>query len=318
MEHVMSELQISDRLQIEALLKAGRKPAFIAKQLSRNRSTISREISRNTSADGIYCHDFAQKTRNKRRFDAKESILTEDNWTTVRVFIQQKWSPEQISGWLKKNPSYGFYVSDQWIYEYINQDRNNGGSLYMHLRRAGKPYKKGGNKVYRGKIKDRVDITNRPEIINKRLRIGDWEVDSVIGRMHQSSIVTIVERVSRYTAIIKVSSKEADIVAKAIIQRMISDQAPLFSITGDNGTEFTNHKNISESLGIDFYFTHPYSSWEKGTNENTNGLIRQYFPKGTDFNNISAAMLKEVEIALNSRPRKCLEYKTPTEVIKSV
>ena len=120
MEHVMSELQISERLQIETLLKAGHKPAFIAKQLGRNRSTISREISRNISENGVYCHNFAQKTRNQRRFDAKESILTEDNWTTVRVFIQQKWSPEQISGWLKRNPSYGFYVSDQWIYEYIH------------------------------------------------------------------------------------------------------------------------------------------------------------------------------------------------------
>lgn len=314
----MSELQVTERLQIETLLKTGLKPAGIAKELGRNRSTISREIIRNTSENGVYCHDFAQKKRNQRRFDAKESILTEDNWTTVRVFIQQKWSPEQISGWLKMNPNYGFYVSDQWIYEYINRDKHHGGSLYTHLRRAGKPYKRGGKKVYRGKIKDRIEITARNEIINKRLRLGDWEVDSVIGKLHKSSIVTIVERVSRYTAIIKVNSKEADIVSTAIIKRMKADQNPLFSITGDNGTEFANHKCISESLGIDFYFTHPYSSWEKGTNENTNGLIRQYFPKGTDFNNISEAMLKKVEIALNSRPRKCLEYKTPVEVLKSV
>jgi len=290
MAYVMSELQVSERLQIETLLKAGHKPGFIAKKLGRNRSTISIEISRNTSEDGIYCHNFAQKTRNQRRFDAKESILTHDDWTTARVFIQQKWSPTQISGWLKTNPSYGFYVSDQWIYEYINPDRSYGGTLYKHLRRAGKPYKKGGPRTYRGKIKGRIDITHRPEIINKRQRIGDWEVDSVIGRIHQSSIVTIVERVSRYTVIIKVDSKEADVAAQAIIQRMKSDQVPLFSITGDNGTEFSNHKYISESLGIDFYFTHPYSSWEKGTNESTNGLIRQYFPKGTDFNDISEVM----------------------------
>ena len=148
------------------------------------------------------------------------------------------------------------------------------------------------------------------------MRLGDWEVDSVIGKMNGSSIVTIVERVSRYTAILKVSSKEAQEVSEAIIQRMKDKSVPLFSITGDNGTEFSSHKKISEQLGIDFYFTHPYSSWEKGTNENTNGLIRQYFPKGTDFNNISESMLKEVEIALNSRPRKCLKYKTPIEVLK--
>ena len=173
------------------------------------------------------------------------------------------------------------YVSDQWIYEYIRTDREQGGSLYKHLRRAGKPYK--GRKVYRGKIKNRIDISARPDLINKRLRLGDWEVDSVVGKLHQSAIVTIVERLSRYTAIIKVASKEAEVVLAAIIDRMKPDYLPVYSITGDNGTEFSNHQRISERLGIDFYFTHPYSSWEKGTNENTNGLIRQYFPKGTDF-----------------------------------
>ena len=312
----MSELTISERLQIETLLNAGHKKSDIAKQLGRARSSIYNEINRNTSEEGNYCHNFAQKKRDERRFNAKESILTEDNWTVVRSFIIQKWSPEQVSGWLRENPDQGFYVSDQWIYNYINDDRLNGGDLYTHLRRGGKPYKYGGKKVYRGKIKDRVDITARPEIINKRLRLGDWEVDSVIGKMNGSSIVTIVERVSRYTAILKVSSKEAQEVSEAIIQRMKDKSVPLFSITGDNGTEFSSHKKISEQLGIDFYFTHPYSSWEKGTNENTNGLIRQYFPKGTDFNNISESMLKEVEIALNSRPRKCLKYKTPIEVLK--
>lgn len=313
----MSELTISERLQIETLLNAGHKKSDIAKQLGRARCSIYNEINRNTSEDGNYCHNYAQKKRDERRSNSKESLLTEDNWTVVRSLILQQWSPEQISGWLKRNPDHGFNVSDQWIYQYINNDRAKGGELYLDLRRAGKPYKCGGKKVYRGKIKDRIDITARPDIINKRLRLGDWEVDSVIGKMHGSSIVTIVERVSRYTAILKVNSKEAQEVSEAIIQRMKDNSVPLFSITGDNGTEFSNHKSISEKLGIDFYFTHPYSSWEKGTNENTNGLIRQYFPKGTDFNNISEAMLKEVELALNSRPRKCLEYKTPSEVLKT-
>jgi len=312
----MPHLQMTERLQIETLLNAGSKPSAIAKQLSRNRSTISREINRNTEA-GKYCHDAAQKCANERRCNAKESVLTEDNWTTVRAFLQQKWSPEQISGWLKAHPEIGFCVSDQWIYAYIYANRDQGGTLYQHLRRAGKPYKKGGKKVYRGKIKDRVDISVRPDIINKRIRLGDWEVDSVIGRMNQSSIVTIVERLSRYTAIIKVNSKESDTVSQAIIHRMTAAALPLHSMTGDNGTEFSEHKKISESLGIDFYFTHPYSSWEKGTNENTNGLIRQYFPKGTDFGSITESMLSEVETALNNRPRKCLSYKTPHEVLNN-
>jgi|SRR5210317_225653 len=310
----MAQIKIEERLQIETLLKAGVKQSAIALELGRSRSTISKEIKRN-SVDGNYCHAIAQKQTAERRYNGKGNILTDDNWTTVRSLLQQKWSPEQISGWLKENPEIGFYVSDQWIYEYIYSDRARGGELYKNLRRAGKPYKNGGKKQYRGKIKDRVDITVRPDIINKRQRLGDWEVDSVIGKMNQSSIVTIVERVSRYTAIIKVKSKEAEQVSEAVIARMSNETLPVYSITGDNGTEFADHKKISEELGIDFYFTHPYSSWEKGTNENTNGLIRQYFPKGTDFSKITESMLAEVEAALNARPRKCLNYKTPNQVL---
>ena len=310
----MAHIKIQERLQIETLLNAGQKASQIALQLGRSKFCISREIKRN-SIDGNYCHNLAQKQAEKRRYDAKQNILTDDNWTTVRTLLQQKWSPEQISGWLKNNPHVGFYVSDQWIYEYIYADRANGGTLYTNLRRGGKPYKTGGKKQYRGKIKDRIDISVRREIINKRQRLGDWEVDSVIGKMNQSSIVTIVERASRYTAIIKVNSKEADEVSQSIVNRMSTENVALYSMTGDNGTEFSEHKKISEALGVDFYFTHPYSSWEKGTNENTNGLIRQYFPKGTDFGRITESMLAEVEMVLNNRPRKCLNYKTPKEVL---
>ena len=312
----MPHLKIEERLQIETLVKAGHRPAVIAKQLGRNRSTISRELQSNTH-EGNYCHIMAQKRYDERRYNAKKSILTEDNWTTVRSLLQQKWSPEQISGWLGQHPEMDFYVSDQWIYTYVYKDRESGGTLYQHLRRGGKSYKSGGKKAYRGKIKDRTDISTRPDIINKRLRLGDWEVDSVIGKMNQSSIVTIVERVSRYTAILKVLSKESDEVSQAIIDRMATARLPIHSLTGDNGTEFSNHKKISQALGIDFYFTHPYSSWEKGTNENTNGLIRQYFPKGTDFGSISESMLGDVETALNHRPRKCLNYKSPHEVMNN-
>jgi len=311
----LSHLQVTERLQIETLLLAGHSQNFISKQLGRSSSVISYEIRRN-SVDGKYCHNKAQKLADERRANSKESHFTGDNWMVVKSLLEQKWSPEQISGWLRTHPeAYGFYVSDQWIYEYIKSDRDNGGTLYQHLRRAGKPYKFGGKKVYRGKIKGRIDISLRPEIIDKRLRIGDWEVDSVIGKMNQSSIVTIVERSSRYTAIIKVSSKESEHVCDAIIQRMAENTLPVYSMTGDNGTEFSEHQKIADALDIDFYFTHPYSSWEKGTNENTNGLIRQYFPKGTNFAMITASMLKKVEDALNSRPRKKLNYKTPKEIL---
>ena len=310
----MAHIRIQERLQIETLLEANKSQAAIAKQLDRSESSISREIKRN-SRGGKYCHNTAQKLHDERRANSKQSLIGEENWTLVRTLLKQKWSPEQISGWLRNNSEINFYVSDQTIYEYIYADRHNGGVLYKNLRRGGKPYKNGGRKVYRGKIKDRVDISARPDTINKRLRLGDWEVDSVVGKLNKSSIVTIVERLSRYTSIIKVKSKEADEVCSAIIKRMKNNKLPLYSMTGDNGTEFSEHKKFANALDIDFYFTHPYSSWEKGTNESTNGLIRQYFPKGTDFGTISESMLAEVEAALNARPRKTLNYKTPAEII---
>ena len=142
--------------------------------------------------------------------------------------------------------------------------------------------------------------------------------NSVIGKLNKSSLVTLVERVSRYTVIIRVNSKEAEVVAKAIIERAKALNLPLKTITGDNGTEFADHKRIAEKLGIDFYFTHPYSSWEKGTNENTNGLIRQYFPKGTDFNHISEEAVSLVENELNNRPRKCLNFKKPADILAQI
>ena len=242
--------------------------------------------------------------------------LSSEHWTYVRVLLYLKWSPEQISGWLKANPGIGFYVSDQWIYEYIRQNQEKGGDLYENLRRKGRPYRTGKFRPYRGKIKDRICIEARPEIVEKRIRVGDWEVDSVIGKLNKSSLVTLVERVSRYTVILKVNSKEALVVAKAIIARAKKLGLTIHTMTGDNGTEFSEHRKIAEELGIDFYFTHPYSSWEKGTNENTNGLIRQYFPKGTDFNTISDDAIRAVENELNNRPRKCLNYKKPVEILK--
>ena len=310
----MSKLTTEDRFKIETLYNAGQNTNQIAIQLGRHKSTISRELSRN-SIEGVYKHDTAEKLTKQRKSSCGRVKLTEDNWTFVRSLIYLKWSPEQISGWLKENPGIGFYVSDQWIYEYIRENQANGGDLYVELRRQGRPYRNGKFRPYKGKIKDRISIEERPEVVNRRIRIGDWEVDSVIGKLNNSSLVTLVERASQYTVIIRVNSKEANVVAQAIVDRAKELNLPLKTITGDNGTEFSEHKQIAEKLGIDFYFTHPYSSWEKGTNENTNGLIRQYFPKGTDFNHISDKSILIVENELNNRPRKCLNFKKPAEIL---
>lgn len=312
----MGHLSITDRIKIETLLNAGHSISSIADSIGVNRCSIYREIERN-SVNGKYCHNAAQKHANKRRQESKSSILTIDNWVFVESLLKQKWSPEQISGYLRLNSSVGFYVSDEWIYQYVRADREKGGDLYKFLRRKGKAYRRGSKREYRGKIKDRRCIETRPTVVNERQRIGDWEVDSVVGAMHKSAIVTIVERVSRYTAILKIASHDAEHVAQAIIERMSADNLPVYTITGDNGNEFARHNKISGALNIDFYFTHPYSSWEKGTNENTNGLIREYFPKGTDFSMVSQEALKKVEDELNKRPRKCLNYKTPAQILKA-
>lgn len=311
------KLTDEERCKIEVLLQSGMNAANIGIQLGRHKSTITRELARN-SINGLYEYSEAIRLAHSRRSVVGAKLrLSDDHWTYVRVLLYLKWSPEQISGWLRKNPGIGFYVSDQWIYEYIRRNQADGGDLYENLRRKGRPYRNGKFRPYRGKIKDRVSIEDRPEIVQKRLRIGDWEVDSVIGKLNKSSLVTLVERVSRYTVILRVNSKEADVVAEAIISRIKELNLLIHTMTGDNGTEFAEHRKIADELGIDFYFTHPYSSWEKGTNENTNGLIRQYFPKGTDFNAVSDEAIKTVENELNNRPRKCLSYKSPAEILAS-
>ena len=246
----MKKLTRDERCEISALYKAGKIPSKIAQQLNRSISTITRELLRN-SIDGEYNFIAANEVATKRRGKHNNPKITSDNWTYVRSLIRQKWSPHQVDKWLKGHPEVGFTVSRETIYQYVKEDREKDGDLYLSLRRVGKPYRHGRFKEYRGKIKDRVDITQRPDIVNKRLRIGDWEVDSVIGCMNQSSIVTLVERLSRYTTIIKVNSKEAVGVAEAIVNRCKANNLPVKTITGDNGLEFAEHVYIAKELGID-------------------------------------------------------------------
>jgi len=166
----------------------------------------------------------------------------------------------------------------------------------------------------RGKLTNQVSIDERPGLVEDREREGDWEVDTIIGKNHKQAIVSMTERVHRLTYLFKVKTKDADSVADAIIKTLKSTALPVLTITADNGREFGNHENIACKLNAQFYFAHPYSSWERGANENSNGLVRQYFPKGTDFSTITQTDLRRVERKLNNRPRKCLDMKTPNQV----
>jgi len=205
-------------------------------------------------------------------------------------------------------------VSDEHIYQHVWSDKAQGGDLYKYLRHSHKKRKKQyGSRDKRGHIKNRISIDERPEVVAEKTRIGDWEIDTVIGKNHQGALVTIVDRVSKFTLIKKVDSKRSDVETEATISLLKPYLDKVLTITADNGKEFSNHQVMKQHLDADVYFAHPYHSWERGLNENTNGLIRQYFTKGSSFENITDEEVEKVIDRLNHRPRKTLGYRTPHE-----
>lgn len=247
-----------------------------------------------------------------RRQDKAQPRLTEQHWHRVEQLLCEDWSPEQISLWLAQEEK--IQVSHEWIYLYLLQDKRKGGDLYRHLRCQKTRRKRYGSHDRRGQITNRISIEKRPAIVDERARIGDWELDTIIGKGHQQAIVSLAERKSRLALIAKVPSKEAEGVKEAVIGLLSRLSKHVHTITSDNGKEFARHEAMAKALNADFYFAHPYASWERGLNENTNGLIRQYFPKDSDFSSITDQDLQRVMDKLNNRPRKCLGMKTPNQV----
>jgi IS30 family transposase len=309
------QLTQEERYQISALLKAGHDQSEIAMILNRDKSTISRELQRNTGLRG-YRPMQAQRLADERRQSKVKTRITDTAWTNVERLLRQDWSPEQISLWLKAEKQMS--ISHEWIYQYILQDKHYGGDLYHHLRCQKQRRKRYGSYNRRGQIIDRVSIDDRPAIVDRRSRIGDWELDTIIGKNHQQAIVSLSERKSRFTLIHKVERKTAQCVSQAIIKLLKPFSDQVITLTSDNGKEFAEHKKIADKLNAKFYFAHPYASWERGLNENTNGLIRQYFPKGSDFTNITQKEINQVMHKLNNRPRKCLGIKTPNQVFLGI
>lgn len=311
-------LTYDERCQIYALNKSGINQSKIADQLKVSRSTVSREIRRNSGLKGYrYKQAHNQYLERRKKASGKKHKMCGETVVLVEGFLSSaQWSPEQIAGRMKlKFPEYK--VSHQTIYRYVRADRALGGSLYKGLRHKGKKYnKRKANDAGRGCIPNRVDISLRPAIVEKKERIGDWELDTIIGAKHKGAIVSMVDRVSKLVKLIKVSGKEAEEVEKAIIARLEPIKEYVFTCTADNGKEFANHLNISTALGADFYFATPYCSWERGLNEHTNGLVRQYICKGTLFDEVSDEDVLRIENLLNNRPRKELGFKTPLEVFK--
>lgn len=307
------QLSYEQRVEIYALLKAGLNQTKIAKLIGVNKSTVSREIRRNTGLKGYRPQLASRKALERRRGAFKNVRFTDEVKAEVAAYLKQDWSPEQISGWQKTNNKP--FVSHETIYRFIIDDQNNGGELYKHLRLGRKKRRKRlKTKDRRGQIPNRISIEQRPSVVDEKRRIGDWEIDTVIGKNHKGALVTAVERKTKLSCLGHVPRKEAGLVSAALIEMLEPYREWVLTITGDNGKEFSGHEKISQALGAEFYFAHPYSSWERGLNENTNGLIRQYFPKKTSLCDVGKEHIVTVQNKLNDRPRKTLNYLKPADL----
>lgn len=306
------QLTLDQRYQIRAYMQAGFSKPKIASLLGVHKTTIYRELHRNTCLMH-YIPRFAQMKADGRRKNACKKIrFTNSVRRKVEYFLKLDFSPEQISGHLAKE--HQIHISHETIYQHIWADKHQGGKLYTHLRHnCHKRRRRYRTNDRRGQIPDRVMIDERPAIVDARERVGDWEIDTLIGKNHKGALITAVERKTKYTRIRHVSSRKADLVAATIIQMLKPYQNKVFTITVDNGSEFSTHQKIAEALDTKVYFARPYHAWERGLVENTNGLIRQYFPKKTSLVNICRNQTKFVEKRLNRRPRKALGFSTPLE-----
>lgn len=310
------QLTYEQRCQIEILKKRGLSQKVIAESVGVSQSTISREFSRNIGKRGYRCKQAQNRHETRRLWCRRCTRMTPKVEKLVVSMLKIQFSPEQISGSLALE--HGIALSHERIYQYIWADKFNGGCLYENLRRGHKKYQRRCNgKRTRGQIPNRVGIENRPSIVDKRGRIGDWEIDTVIGKGHSGALVTIVERALQFTLIARVDSKSAEDVTAATIELLKPYKDIVHSITADNGKEFAYHEQIAKALDTQVYFARPYHSWERGLNENTNGLIRQYFPKSTDFKLVTTEEVLQVKYLLNIRPRKTLGYCTPMALMES-
>jgi IS30 family transposase len=309
------QLTYEERCKVYALNKSGMSQNKIAQQLNVSQSTISRKFTRNTGLRG-YRIQQAQRLAQQRRADASKAIkMIATLIELINLKLDDKWSPEQISGWLELNKASN--ISYETTYQHIWRDKQRGGMLFKSLRRKGKAYQSRSKdkQAGRGFIKNRISIDERPEVVDDRSRIGDWEIDLVIGKGHSGALVTIVERQTSFTVSARIDDKSAKTVTAATIALLKPYEKAVLTITADNGKEFAYHEEMTKHLGCDVFFVDPYCSWQRGLNEKTNGLLRQYWPKLTDFKKVSHSEVEEVIVNLNDRPRKKLKYKTPAKLM---
>ena len=312
-----TQLTLAQRYKISAYLQASISISQIAVYLNVHRSTIYREIARN-SLDGTYHPETAQKILNERKRTAKPRTISDQTWHLIETLLRLDYSPEQVSGHLNRSGIYS--VSHEWIYQYVLADRATGGTLWKHLRWSHKKRRKRyGKRDRRGTIKDRISIDQRPAMVDQKTRVGDWELDTATGKGRSGYLVIAVERKTKHTVIRWAPRKQADLIADTVIEMLKPYGVFIKTITVDKGKEFSYDQQIAEALDADVYFAHPYSAWERGLNENTIGLVRQYFPKNRSLRYVDSREVELVQERLNNRPRKTLNYRSPNELlIKSV
>lgn len=301
-----------DRLRIKDGLDSGLTNTEIADKLGFHKSTITREVRRNSGGRGYrpkQAHRLALERRVSKFGPYKMNPVL---MTQIIERLELKWSPEQISNRLKLEgqPT----VCSETIYKFIDEDRKQGGELWRHLRRSRRRRKKRlPSEDRRGKIKNAHSIAERPQAIKVRSRKGDWERDTMLGKNRKSGVLAMVDRKTRFNKFRKLNRRKAINVTKETVQALKG--LPLQSLTNDRGQEFSDHENCSKKLGVKIYFCDPYSSYQRGTNENRIGLLRQYLPKGSDLSSITNEKLKKIEFEINNRPMKCLDWLTPYEVM---
>jgi IS30 family transposase len=305
--HLTSE----ERYTIWTLAKLDLSLRDIALALGRHVSTVSRELKRNVGVGGYGPHRAQALATKRRRVGRRPTVLTAEAQSVIVPLLSKRWSPEQVAGRLRLEGT--LQISHQSIYTFIARDKRQGGQLHRLLRRK-RQYRRAETASFRQRYEaSKTRIDERPVEVEERATIGDWEIDTVVSGKSRQVLVTLVERKSRYAIIARQPTKDAFPLARRVIRLLRKHPDKVRSITADNGTEFASFKYIEEHLGINFYFAHPYHSWERGTNENTNGLIRQYFPKSSDFLSATPTRLAKVMNDLNRRPRKVLNYQTPEE-----
>jgi len=311
---VYHQITSEERYRISALRREGSRLAAIARKLGRHRSTISRELQRNRSPwDGSYRPSKAQEQANGRRSRARRNRRFEArDWKLVETLLRKDWSPEQVEGSLQKSGDLS--ISHETIYRYVWADRAQGGDVYRHLRCATKQRRKRyGRYDSRGRLAGKRHVSERPAAALHRQAVGHWEIDTVMGTGNDHCIVTLVERATGYLLIGKLAARTMDEAARRTIELVRKHPAKFRTITADNGTEFHSYKDVETATGVKFYFATPHHSWERGTNENTNGLIRQYLPKRTSMGRVTQHDCNAIAQKLNDRPRKRYNYQTPED-----